>query len=73
MFAAFCNECLVREVGAEVQAVDIMVRYKDWMRYNPGKKVMTKAIVLTKMGEMYGSPIDTGGKVFVGVRIADEA
>jgi len=50
-----------------------MVRYKDWLRYNPGKKVMTKGAVLAKMAEVYGAPIDAGGKMFAGVRIADEA
>ena len=72
-FAAFCQECLVREVGAEVSGVDVMVRYKEWLRYNPGKKVMTKGAVLAKMAEVYGAPIDGAGKMFAGVRIADEA
>ena len=72
-FAAFCQECLVREVGAEVSGVDVMVRYKDWLRYNPGKKVMTKGAVLAKMAEVYGAPIDGAGKMFAGVRVADES
>ena len=73
VFAAFCQECMVREVGAEVQANDIMVRYKEWMRYNPGKKVMTKVAVLAKMSDVYGAPVDPAGKIYAGVRIADEA
>jgi P4 family phage/plasmid primase-like protien len=71
-FAAFCQECLVKEVGAEVRVNDILIRYKEWMRFNPGKKVMQKPAVIQKMAEIYGQPIDVGGKVFAGVRLAIE-
>jgi len=71
-FAAFSQECLIKEVGAEARANDILIRYKEWMKYNPGgnKKVMQKALILQKMTEHYGQPAD--GKIFAGVRIAEE-
>ena len=68
-FAAFAQDSLVREVGAELRASDMLVRYKEWMRYNPGKKTMQKPALLLKMAEIYGVPIE-GGKVFAGVRLA---
>jgi phage/plasmid-associated DNA primase len=71
-FAAFCQECLVKEVGTEVKANDVLVRYKEWMRFNPGKKVMQKPAIIQKMAELYGQPIDAGGKVFAGVRLSIE-
>ena len=70
-FAAFCQDCLLKEVGAEVRTNDVMVRYKDWTRFNPGKKVLQKKDILAKMTEAYGQPID-GGRVYVGVRMAEE-
>lgn len=69
-FAAFCQECLLKEIGAEVRANDILVRYKEWMKYNPGKKQMQRPAIMQKMADLYGQPID--GKVFAGVRIAEE-
>jgi P4 family phage/plasmid primase-like protien len=70
-FAAFAQDCLLKEVGAEVRANDVLVRYKEWIRFNPGKKVLNKKDILAKMTEAYGQPID-GGRVYVGVRIAEE-
>lgn len=70
-FAAFCQECLIKEMGAETRAQDILVRYKEWIRFNPGKKPMQRPAVLLKMAEVYGQPIE-GGKLFAGVRIAEE-
>jgi putative DNA primase/helicase len=69
-FAAFCQDCLVKEAGAELRANDLLVRYKEWNKYNPGKKVMPKPALLQKMSDTYGSI--EGGKVFVGVRIVEE-
>ena len=69
--AAFCQDCLIKEVGAEVRANDILIRYKEWTRFNPGKKQMQKPALLIKLAELYGQPIE-GGKMFVGVRIAEE-
>jgi len=71
-FASFCQDCLMREVGAETKANDILIRYKEWSRYNPGKKPMQKPAVLLKMAELYGQPIEAGGRMFVGVRIVEE-
>jgi P4 family phage/plasmid primase-like protien len=70
-FAAFCQECLLREVGAEARAGDILVRYKEWSRFNPGKKQLMKKDILQRMTDLYGQPLE-GGKVFAGVRIAEE-
>jgi P4 family phage/plasmid primase-like protien len=69
-FAAFCQDCLVKEAGAELRANDLLVRYKEWNKYNPGKKVMPKPALLQKMSDTYGSI--EGGKVFMGVRIVEE-
>jgi len=71
-FAAFCQECLVKEVGAEVKANDVLVRYKDWCRFNPGKKVLQRPAVISKMAELYGKPVDAAGRVFAGIRLAEE-
>jgi P4 family phage/plasmid primase-like protien len=71
-FAAFCQECLIREVGAEARANDVLMRYKDWVKFNPGKKQLQRKDLLLKIGEVYGSPVDPAGKIFVGVRIAEE-
>jgi len=71
-FASFCQDCLVKEVGAEARANDILIRYKEWIRFNPGKKAMLKGPILQKLNELYGQPLDMGGKVYAGVRIAEE-
>lgn len=71
-FAAFCQECLVKEVGAEARANDILIRYKEWCRFNPGKKVLQKPAVVAKLAEVYGKPIDPAGRVFAGLRLAEE-
>uniref|UniRef100_A0A6C0DA67 SF3 helicase domain-containing protein n=1 Tax=viral metagenome TaxID=1070528 RepID=A0A6C0DA67_9ZZZZ len=71
-FLAFCQECLVREVGAEATANDVLIRYKEWSKYNTQKKVMQKKDLMTKMQEIYGKPVDAAGKVFGGVRVAYE-
>jgi len=52
-FDLFCAECIVEELGAEMRATDMMIRYKEWLRYNPGKKVMTKAVMLKMADEKY--------------------
>jgi len=69
-FAAFCQDCMVKEAGAEMRANDVLLRYKEWNKYNPGKKIMTKPALLQKLTDIYGA-ID-GGKIFVGVRLMEE-
>jgi len=69
-FAAFCQDCLVKEAGSELRANDVLIRYKEWNKYNPGKKIMTKPALLQKLTDIYGA-ID-GGKIFVGVRLMEE-
>jgi putative DNA primase/helicase len=71
-FAAFCQECLIKEVGAEVRANDILVRYKEWCRFNPGQKALQKPAIIAKIVELYGKPIDAAGRIFSGIRIAEE-
>ncbi len=71
-FASFCQDCILKEAGAETRANDILTRYKDWCKYNPGKKVLPKPAVLVKLTELYGAPIDTAGKIYAGIRIAEE-
>jgi P4 family phage/plasmid primase-like protien len=69
-FAAFCQDCLIKETGAEIRANELLVRYKEWNKYNPGKKLMTKPALLQKMSDTYGSI--EGGKVFLGVRLVED-
>jgi len=71
-FASFAQECLVREIGAEVKIRDVLQRFKEWTKYNPGRKVMQTSTILQKMTELYGKPVDAAGKVYAGVRLALE-
>jgi P4 family phage/plasmid primase-like protien len=71
-FASFCQERLVREVGAEVRAMDLLTEYKNWTKYNTGKKLLQKKDLLQRMNDTYGAPVDSAGKVYSGVRIAEE-
>jgi P4 family phage/plasmid primase-like protien len=71
-FAAFAQECLMREIGAEIKVGDVCARYKDWQRFNPGKKQLQKPAIVQKMTELYGKPIDSLGRTFAGVRMAIE-
>jgi hypothetical protein len=71
-FAAFAQEVIVKEAGSEIRANDLMIRYKEWTKFNPGKKLLQKKDVLTRMEEVYGKPIDPAGKIFAGVRLVEE-
>jgi P4 family phage/plasmid primase-like protien len=71
-FAAFCQECLIKEAGAEVKANDVLGRYKEWCRFNPGKKVLQRSAIISKMSELYGKPVDAAGRIFAGIRLAEE-
>jgi putative DNA primase/helicase len=67
-FASFAQECLVREIGAEIKLRDVILRYKDWAKHNIGRKTLQPTAVIQKMTELYGQPIDSAGKVYGGVR-----
>jgi P4 family phage/plasmid primase-like protien len=71
-FVAFCQECLIREAGAEVRVNDVLIRYKEWTKFNPGKKVLQRKDIIQKLTEAYGAPIDAAGKVYAGIRITEE-
>lgn len=71
-FAAFAQECLVREAGAEIKLIEVTTRYKEWQRTAPGKKLLQRAAIIQKMTELYGKPIDAIGRIFAGVRLAME-
>jgi phage/plasmid-associated DNA primase len=71
-FASFAQDCLVREIGAEIKTRDILQRFKEWTKYNPGRKVLQTSAILQKMTELYGKPADAAGKVYAGVRLALE-
>ena len=71
-FAAFCQECIVKETGSEVKVKDILARHKEWSKFNPGKKVMRKEDILTRLTEIYGKPVDAAGKTYAGFRVAYE-
>ena len=72
VFAAFAQECLIREVGSEVKIADVLRRNKEWIKFNPGRKVLPKPAFIMKMAEVYGKPIDAAGNIYAGVRIAME-
>ena len=69
-FAAFCQDCIVRETGTETKVRDIMSRYKEWTKFNVGKKVMQTKDILTRLTEVYGKPVDAAGKVYAGFRLS---
>jgi phage/plasmid-associated DNA primase len=73
-FAAFAQECLVREVGVEVAGNDVFLRYKEWNKFNNnGKyKVLGKKDVIQKLTDIYGRPIDPAGRMFAGFRLTEE-
>jgi P4 family phage/plasmid primase-like protien len=71
-FAAFAQERLIREVGAEVKAMEIMTAYSQWCKYNPGKKVLKKQDLLQRMSDVYGKPVDAAGRMYAGVRLVDD-
>ena len=71
-FAAFAQERLIREIGAEVKAMEIMTVYAQWSKYNPGKKILKKQDLLQRMSDVYGKPVDSAGRMYAGVRIVDE-
>jgi P4 family phage/plasmid primase-like protien len=71
-FAAFAQERLIREIGAEVKSMEIMSAYAQWCKYNPGKKVLKKQDLLQRMSDVYGKPVDSAGRMYAGVRLVDE-
>jgi len=71
-FVAFAKDRLIREVGAELNASDAFIVYKDWARAASNKKVLNKKEFVAKMIENYGKPCDGAGKLFAGVRIMEE-
>uniref|UniRef100_A0A6C0E7D5 SF3 helicase domain-containing protein n=1 Tax=viral metagenome TaxID=1070528 RepID=A0A6C0E7D5_9ZZZZ len=71
-FAAFAQECLVREIGGEVRMNDVLAKHKEWMRFNSGKKTMTKSAIIQKMTDIYGKPVDAAGRIWGGVRLAED-
>jgi phage/plasmid-associated DNA primase len=69
-FSAFCSDTLIKEMGAELRVGDLMIAYKNWCKFNPTKKAMQRKEIMERMKAVYGSPVD--GKVYAGVRIAEE-
>ena len=69
-FAAFCQDCIVRETGTETKVRDIMSRYKEWTKFNVGKKVMQTKDILIRLTEVYGKPVDAAGKIYAGFRMS---
>jgi len=69
-FAAFCQDCIVRETGTETKARDVMSRYKEWTKFNVGKKVMQTKDILIRLTEVYGKPVDAAGKIYAGFRLS---
>lgn len=70
--SAFCAECIVKELGAELKIHDLFTAHKNWSKFNTGKKVVTKSQIIQYMTDTYGKPVDTAGKVWGGVRLNDE-
>jgi P4 family phage/plasmid primase-like protien len=71
-FAAFSQDRLMREIGAEVKANEVMTAYSQWVKYNPGKKVLKKQDLLQRMSDVYGKPVDSAGRMYAGVRLVEE-
>jgi P4 family phage/plasmid primase-like protien len=71
-FAAFCQESLVKEAGAEVKENDVYACYKNWCKYSSGKNPLQKSVVKAKMIELYGKPVDARGSIFAGLRLVQE-
>jgi len=69
-FVAFCQECIIKDIGSEARANDILTRYKDWSKFNPAKKQLQKQQILQRLMELYGKPVDPAGKCYTGIRIA---
>jgi hypothetical protein len=42
------------------------------MRFNSGKKTMTKSAIIQKMTDIYGKPVDAAGRIWGGVRLAED-
>ena len=71
-FAAFCQECIVREDGAELRVHDLLTAYKVWQRSSPKMKELNKKDLVLRMNDVYGKPVDAAGRVYAGVRLAEE-
>jgi len=71
-FLYFCQDCLVKETGTSVRYNYILMRYKEWSKYNPGKKILGKREILDKLKEHYGGALDEEGELLAGVRLAEE-
>jgi putative DNA primase/helicase len=73
-FAAFSQDCLVKDVGGDVRLNDVLARYKEWCKYNTTRKQLQKKDIQQKLEEKFGKPVSDGGRmnVFVGVRLVAE-
>lgn len=71
-FDLFCKECLIEDAGAACYGSDVMILYKDWMRYNPGKIVLLKPAFLKLMDEKFEKFEKYGEKQYKGVRPSED-
>lgn len=68
-FDLFCKECLIEDAGSVVKVTDVLMLYKDWMRYNPGKIVLLKPALLKLLNEKFEK---CGEKEYKCVRINED-
>lgn len=70
-FKCFSEESLCREKDAELRICDLIMAYKEWMKWHPSLKVfLRKQELIDSMTSIYGLSLD--GKVFTGVRLLEE-
>ena len=70
VFAAFSNECIVKEIGCELKVSQLLKRYTDWSKFNPGKKILNKDEIKVRLTEQFGTPIE--GRIYMGIRLTLE-
>lgn len=70
--SAFCAECIVKELGAEIKLYDLLTVYKKWFKFNRDRKTLTRSQLIHKMTDIYGKPVDTEGRVWGGVRFRED-
>jgi len=70
MLTAFCAEYIVKESGAELRLIDLMIAYKDWATLR-GRKYLTKSRLTKFMATTFGKPISKG-KVYNGIRLKED-
>ena len=67
VLAAFCGDCIVKEMDAEVWVNDLLCAYKEWAKPR-GHTIFSKHYTLKFLTANFGEPI-SGGRVYSGIRL----